>query len=90
VVNIWLAKHEFFVNIVMIALYIITYSHDPAWECGLGRSASSSISVAGLKTTRSFAEGIPTEDRGNEEIWRNDSDQRALQSSWPKSLPIGG
>jgi hypothetical protein len=28
---------------------MVTRSHAPAWECGLGRSASSSISVAGLK-----------------------------------------
>jgi hypothetical protein len=38
-----------------------------AWECRLRRSASSSFEHRRTKTTRSVEDGIPTEDRGNED-----------------------
>jgi hypothetical protein len=56
---------------------LVTRSHAPArGNAVLDALRPLRSAWPGLKTTLSVADGIPTVDRGNEEIGRNDSDQR--------------
>ena len=48
-----------------------------AWECRLRRSASGDQRRA-TRRTQSVPDGIPTEDRGNEEPWSRGGDRRGV------------